>query len=140
MFATDNGVIYDVSFAEDNPIGDAETFQFSVVSTNHNRPPFDPYVKQVIFSILEEFFNKNASVILYVCDTSDKRQVLRSRHFQRWFEGYERKEEYVTLSGCIMDEEVENYASIIVQKTNPKLEDIIKDFNKIIEMFSGTKP
>lgn len=104
LFATDNDIIYDVSFAEDNPIGDVDTFQFSVMSTNHDRPPFDPYVKQTILSILEEFFNRNASVILYVCDTSDSRQILRSRHFQRWFEGYEKKDEYVTLSGCIMDE------------------------------------
>ena len=39
----------------------------------------------------------------------------------------------------LRDEEVDNYIAIIVQKSNPKLNDILRDFDEFIGFF-GTKP
>ena len=39
----------------------------------------------------------------------------------------------------LRDEEVDNYIAIIVQKSNPKLDDILRDFDEFIGFF-GTKP
>lgn len=48
-------------------------------------------------AILVEFFRVNASVVLYVCDTSDGRQRKRSLLFQRWFQEYDCADQFTVL-------------------------------------------
>ena len=43
------------------------------------------------------------------------------------------------LQTAMQAEEVDNYIAIIVQKSNPKLDDILRDFDEFIGFF-GTKP
>ena len=139
-FETEKGIVYEIGFALDNPVGECETYQFYINSLNTQRPPFDPNVRNVVIHILEDFFDKNESVILYVCDTSDERQQVRSMLFERWFRESKRSNEFVILSGCLRDEGIDNYASIIVKATNSKLNTIISDFTETIKLLNEGKP
>lgn len=85
-------------------------------------------------------FGEDASVVLYVCDTSDGRQRKRSLLFQRWFQEYDHAEQFTVLFGCIRDEDTDNYVGIIVERTNPKYQSVIDDFNETLEMFHANKP
>lgn len=47
--------------------------------------------------------------------------------------------QYTVISGCIRDENVDNYVGIIVENTNPKYEAVIADFNETLEMLQAHK-
>ena len=140
LFETDNDVLYKIEFEEDTAIGNCDTYQFYINNVRHVRAERDTKVKQTVMAILIEFFRANASVVLYVCDTSDGRQRKRSLLFQRWFQEYDHTEQFTVLFGCIRDEDTDNYVGIIVERTNPKYQSVIDDFNETLEMFHANKP
>ena len=125
---------------EDNPLGGCDTYQFYINSVNNTRPQHDVKVKNTVVKVLAAFFEENKSVILYVCDTSDNRQLIRSNLFERWFNDFPEKKNFIILSGCLRDENVENYASIIVKVDNPKLKDIVNDFTETLQILGSNKP
>ena len=140
LFETDQQALYKIEFEEDSPIGNCDTYQFYINNVHHVRAERDVKVKQTVMAILIEFFRVNASVVLYVCDTSDGRQRKRSMLFQRWFQEYDHAEQFTVLFGCIRDENTDNYVGIIVERNNPKYPSVIADFNETLEMFHAQKP
>ena len=139
LFETDHKVLYKIELEEDAPIGGCDTYQFYINNVHHVRAERDTKVKQAVMAILVEFFRVNASVVLYVCDTSDGRQRKRSLLFQRWFQEYDRADQFTILYGCIRDENTDNYVGIIVERTNPQYQCVIDDFSETLEMFQANK-
>ena len=100
----------------------------------------DVKVRDTIIAIIDEFFDKNNTTLLYICETGDRKQALRNRLFERWFSTYERKTQYTFVASSLMDDEgVENYAAIIVRNDNPELSAIVSEFTSTIALLS-TKP
>jgi len=54
----------------------------------------DPKFKQTLITIVEEFFEQNNDVMLYITETGDKKKAFRDRLFVRWFNTYEHKDRY----------------------------------------------
>ena len=81
----------------------------------------------------------DANILLYQCETGDNRQTMRARLFTRWFNEYDKRERFCVKVSVLRDEDVDNYIALIVQKSNPKLESILQDFEDFIGFF-GAKP
>ena len=64
---------------------------------------------------------------------------MRVRLFTRWFNEFDKRDRFCVKVSILRDEEVDNYIAIIVQKSNPKLNDILRDFDEFIGFFD-TKP
>ena len=96
-------------------------------------------IKETIQCIIEEFFLTNPDILLYQCETGDSRQAMRARLFTRWFNEFDKRDRFYVKVSILRDEEVDNYIAIIVQKSNPKLNDILRDFDEFIGFFQ-TKP
>lgn len=72
--------------------------------------------------------------MLYICDTGDGRQEMRSRLFRHWLVDCSLYDNMATLSGSVTDEEgVKNFATIIVRNDHPKLDEILKEFKEAIQ-------
>lgn len=84
IFYTHQGIVYEVSFDEDRPIGGCDTYQVTIRKVNQAEGSYYSLVRDTILSIIEEFFDSNQSVLLYICDTSDGRQQARNMLFLRW--------------------------------------------------------
>lgn len=96
----------------------------------------DRKVRDTIVAVIDEFFNCNNATLLYICETSDNKQSMRSRLFEYWFSTYNRKSQF-TLSSSIADREgVINYATIILRNDNPDLSEIITEFSESIQALS----
>jgi len=131
IFLTDNGIHYRVSFdKEDIVLGGCDTYQLILQNVEHLRPSYDPKVALTIMAIIEEFFRSNMEVLLYICDTSDGRESGRNRLFLRWFDKHAEPERYTihTANAKVEDETV--YAAIIIENRNPRLKEIIADFDQ----------
>ncbi len=136
-FTTDYGVIYSVGFMADDSIISQNAYQFIITNANNRPSPKDEKVKEAIIVMIDEFFNTDKNVLLYICETGDGKQAMRNRLFQYWFSQYEKKEEYTFLSSSVIDEEgVVNYATIIVKNSNPYLADAVREFTETIQMFN----
>ena len=85
FFTTQYGLHYEIRFFEEQPIGGCETWQFSFAKAEDSSTPEDPYVRFTLFAVIDEFFTENENVMLYICDTSDRREAARNRLFIRWF-------------------------------------------------------
>lgn len=135
-FTTDYGVSYKVGFEKEESIWQEGAYQFFITRTNNRNSPLDNKLKETVFAVIEEFFRVYSGVMLYICDTGDDMQAARNRLFERWFNEGESKVLYYFQQIRIVAEDVENYAAIVVQRSNPNLQDIIKDFKEFVNVLS----
>lgn len=129
-FVTSKGLHYEVRFFEDNPIGGCETYQFSFARREEGTAGEDPYVRFTLFAIIDEFFLTNSDVLLYICDTSDRREAARNRLFIRWFKQSAQPHRFTIKAANATVDGQGIYAAIIVENSNPKLQSITDDFDK----------
>lgn len=139
-FQTDLGINYAISFEEDQPIGDCETYQFIINKLEHQRSPHDAKVRETILTIVDEFFASYMNVMLYLCDDSDGREANRNRLFLRWFESHAQPNRFSIRTANTTIEGRGFYAAIIVENRNPKLHNIIRDFEYAAETLTANKP
>lgn len=138
-FQTDFGVLYRISFRIEQTIWDDGAYEFSIINQNQKASPNDKKLRDTICIIIEEFFNSNPDILIYQCETGDNRQAMRDRLFIRWFKESEHSDRYYIKVSTVTAEKVKNFTAIIVQKDNPQLETIIKDFDEFIG-FLQNKP
>lgn len=86
--------------------------------------------------IIENFFNMNEAALLYICESGDGKQYMRSRLFEYWFSSYQMKDKFILIPVSIEDMEgIENLAALIIRKDNPNIIDIVADFSNTVAMF-----
>lgn len=133
-FTTDAGVMYFVSFMEDDILQNVNSYEIIISNPTNKKSPQDPKLRDTILSIVYEFFESSQSALLYICDTGDSKQVLRHRLFSYWFNSATRKKDYAFMSAEITDAEgAQNYAAIIARLDNPDLEIIVNEFYLVVK-------
>lgn len=86
--------------------------------------------------IIENFFNMNEAALLYICESGDGKQYMRSRLFEYWFSSYQMKDKFILMPVSIEDMEgIDNFAALIIRKDNPNIIDIVADFSNTVAMF-----
>ena len=96
----------------------------------------DEKLKATIFRIIEAFFAANPDILLYICETGDGRQSFRSRLFVRWFKNYAGRDAYVMQTAEVQEGKTRNFAALIVQKSNPRLKEILAEFDETISILT----
>lgn len=131
LFTTEHKVRYRIDFLPDDMVQSNESFQFIIQNLNNAPSPRDSAIKDTIIAIIEEFFDKNSSTLLYICETTDGMQSMRNRLFGYWLEQYKEKERFTVLSVAVKDMEgVMNYISIIIRNDNPYKEMVLQEFHE----------
>ena len=115
-------------------------YWFNLSNRSHKASPGDRKIRTTIIFIIEEFFRQNPDILLYMCDSADEQQAMRSRLFLRWFNAYGQQADYYSRTEMILDEDEENYIALIVKRSHPRLQDIIAFFDEQVMMFRANKP
>ena len=139
-FETEHGILYAVSFEQENMLEGIPAYWFGLANRTHKPSPNDVKIRATITCIIEEFFRANPDILLYLCDTADEQQAMRSRLFMHWFNGYAKQADFYFRSEMVTDEGTENYVALIVKRTHPQLQTIIDTFECIIAQFKSNKP
>ena len=137
-FETESGGLFQITFDLEQSIWLDGAYELGIQNIKHVASPRDIRLKQTIIAIIEEFFRQNPGILLYICETGDGKQAQRSRLFLHWFREYQGL--YVIKSIRIKSEGVDNFASIIVQQSNPALQQIILDFEQMVSDLTFLKP
>lgn len=92
------------------------SLQNAIVGTLH----FDAKVAKTICQILFKFFENNKNIIIFICDSTDKRERQRNITFNKWFHHFD-TEHLFEKTDKVLEYDSENryYLSIIYRKDNP---------------------
>ena len=131
-FVTKQGIEYTVGFVADTSFLEEGVYQFFLINTMDKRGNEDKNVYETIRAIIEEFFAQKEPVMLYICDTTDKRQASRDRLFKIWFHTYILNEAYTMYNEQMTLDNVLYFSSIILRKDHPRHNHVIATFHDYI--------
>ena len=94
-------------------------------------------LRETILLLIEAFFAANPDILLYICETGDGRQAFRSRLFVRWFNTYSNRDAYIMQTAEVQEGKTKNFAALIVQKSNPRLKEILAEFDETIRILTN---
>lgn len=134
---TSRGQIFDIGFMDDYSIWPTGAYQFTISNQSHQPSPLDQRLRETILLIIEAFFTANPNILLYICETGDDRQAFRSRLFIRWFNTYSNRDAYVMQTAEVQEGKTKNFAALIVQKSNPRLTEILSEFDETISILTN---
>ena len=141
-FVTDQRINYVVGFYKDTIFMEEGAYYFFIDNSDHEHGSYDPKILDVVTAILEEFFSQEPTVMLYICDPTDKRQAARDRLYHLWFYDYARSHEMTLFSDSVDFKEVKYYAGILLRHDHP-LHDMIlsyyQDFLKHVPILYSTR-
>ena len=134
---TSRGQIFDIGFMDDYSIWPTGAYQFTISNQSHQPSPLDQKLRETILLIIEAFFTANPDILLYICETGDGRQAFRSRLFIRWFNTYSNRDAYGMQTAEVQEGKTKNFAALIVQKSNPRLTEILAEFDETISILTN---
>ena len=137
LIETNRGNIFVVGFMDDYSIWPTGAYQFTINNQDHLPSPNDQKLRETILLLIEAFFVANPNILLYICETGDGKQALRSRLFIRWFNTYARRDDYIMQTAEVQEGDIKNFATLIVQKSNPRLQEIIAEFKETINILTN---
>ena len=146
IFETDSKITYEIQFKPTPYLFDKKyefanlTFEFviSVVyNSTHGRPPLDVQTSRTIANIFENFYLKTNNIVtIYICDSSDNRQMVRHRKFNIWFEEFH-EDLFLKIDTIFKDKEgIRIPSSLIIKKDNPFRTQIFDEFAKISDSYN----
>ena len=108
-----------------------------VANATGKRTPPDPCIAATIAGIFKVFLARNERVVIYICDSSDRRQVARARKFDGWYEYY-KGVDFIKIDRNILDPSGDIYlTSLVMRYDNPNKVRIFEAYDHLI---SGEKP
>ena len=137
LVETNHGLLFRIGFMDDQSIWPSGAYQFTINNESNKPSPNDQQLKATVFRIIEAFFAANPDILLYICETGDGRQALRSRLFVHWFRTYAGKDSFVIKTAEVQEDDTRNFAALIVQKSNPRLQEIIAEFDETIDVLTN---
>ena len=139
-FETDYGLIYEVRFKNSGyifagyPEIEPNVFELIirlVFNKTGYRTPLDTRIAATIAGIFKAFLTRNERIVIYICDSSDLRQVARARKFDSWYDYY-RGIDFIKINRNILDPSGEVYlTALIIRHDNPNKVRIFEAFDRL---------
>jgi hypothetical protein len=112
-----------------------DVFEFVIDLVNKpigRLPLADPLIEPTIARIFQDFFARRGVVVVYICDSSDNRQAVRHRMFNRWFHRY-RHLGFVKLDAEFLDPLGIIYTSLIMHRSYRHRAEVIEAFFEVTD-------
>jgi hypothetical protein len=144
LFETINEVVFEIKFKPSDYVFEYSeninnsAFELGIVILEGGRKVgMDNKIPTTIAEIIFDFFSKKSEdVIIYICDSSDSRQLARKRKFDSWADYFKGKDYFKVDAEIIDAEKNKIYSSLILKSDNPNFRDIIKYFGSLSSTYS----
>lgn len=145
-FQTTNGALYNVVFKSSPYVFGTDAvfapylYELIIALIGEDLPPkgMDKLIPLTIHSIFKDFYKRynDNNVCLYICESSDGKQLAKARKFDNWFNLLENAG-FIKLGDEIVDSEGIRYpVSLILKIKNQYREQIIDAFANLITTYS----
>ncbi|MBP6431546.1 MAG: hypothetical protein KA319_07260 [Ferruginibacter sp.] len=106
------------------------SFNLDVESGSSKEQPLDERIGVTVSKIIKQYLNNNESAVLYICDSSDYKEHIRKRKFDKWFKKSDdgtiiKIDRKIAISNNIL------LNSLLIHKDNPLKNSIIEAFIEI---------
>jgi Family of unknown function (DUF6169) len=145
LFETDYSVAYEIKFKPFEYLFENEgfkhtTFEFVIEQFSKSKEveaPLDERISKTIATIFYDFLdNQTEKVAIYVCDSSDGRQMARHRKFSGWFSYFDRGN-YIKVDFILQEINERVPVSLILHRKNPYKGAIIEEFERITDGYGS---
>lgn len=145
-FTTKHDVEYRLAFSEFNTIftgtkGEGiinSVYNMLIDNVTEKKSPEDPNIKETVTEIVKNFFENKENCIIYTCDDSDQKEILRFRKFNSWFNLSDFKDQLIKHKDEFIGSGKVHYTSFIYHKENTQSYIIDESYKEI--QYSLTKP
>lgn len=144
LFETINEVVFEIKFKPSDYIfGYSESiknnaFELGIIILEEGRKVGkDDRIPTTIAEIVFDFFSKKSEdIIIYICDSSDSRQLARKRKFDSWADFFKGTDYFKVDAEIIDNEKNKIYSSLILKSDNQNFREIIKYFGSLSSKYS----
>lgn len=148
-FITVSGLVYEVRFKPTGYIfGEADfssyVFEFSLLLVHKPEGPVkiasDMRIPNTVVLIFLNFFGRQSkNICLYICDSSDFKQNVRKRKFDRWFADYNNGN-FTKLDETLLDKDGTEFpVSLIMRLDNPYRKEVADAFFELAASINNEK-
>lgn len=138
QFTTKNNITYNVVFFKDytlNAISDdyefKNVYQIVIEKITDKLEPLDIRVSLTIDLIVATFFSKVENAIIYVCSSSDNKEISRVNTFNRWYDKSKNKSKIVKIDRVLKVESTILYTSLLYHNKNQEKNLLLDAFDKL---------
>lgn len=114
------------------------TCNINVISGETSQSGIDPRIADTVFEIITDFLDEKRKAFVYICDSSDSRELARKPKFDLWFAKYSRdlfaKGEYEMI---FKEEKI--YSSMIVPLENKIWPNYLVTYHQLTRRIEGSK-
>ena len=133
-FVTDQGLTYRVGFYADKYFMPKDAYHFYIANNEEEHGSHDPKILEVVIAVIEEFFEQESSVMLYVCDPIDQRGAVRNRLYKMWFLEYAMNHMMTLYSESVSFDGNQYFTGILLRKDNPYHDLILADYQEFLRV------
>lgn len=145
VFTTDAGITYQVGFVDASyhfegvQLAGSQVFELSFYPIGSTgRLPQDIRVGLTIIYLLQIFFLDHENVLLYVCESLDRKHHARKRKFDTWFNQFGTADfEKFDYSFVVEDDSI--LVSAILSKQNSQRDELVRAFETAYSFYDGLK-
>lgn len=134
-FVTDQGVHYEAGFYQDTVFMREGAYHFFIDNSENEHGSHDPKIIDTVIAILEEFFDQEPSVMLYICDPTDNRQAARNRLYNMWYHAYAMEHNLTMFSDSVIMDGITYYAGILMRHDHPHHDEILEAYQQFLKFF-----
>jgi hypothetical protein len=147
FFTTDLNVTYRIVFDDLDQIfnqyptlqGRVFSYSFYPLTDFTGKVKADLRIKQTIAYSISNFFTKNDNLIVFVCDSSDRREMCRKKLFDRWFGEFNAEDVLEKYAGSVQSEDYRITNAIIMKADLTDKDFVIKTFEMLNDEFTRAK-
>ncbi len=144
-FITSGKAEYAVFFQQSNEIfsdtkiDGADIYSVSVIKTLTGDGLRDPEVFHTVNQIVEHFFLIKNRILLYTCDFTDDRHLLRDRLFNSWYAKSHLNKRLIKLDAALSGEITIKTSLIFDSSNDLGVDNITESFNEVYEILESSK-
>lgn len=148
VFETNMGILYGVKFKPSeyiipNKVYSNTIFEMTIevleIPIGKKLYP-DKIIPSTIATIIKDFFHKiHQPILMYICDSSDNKQLVRHRKFNQWFEEFANSKLAKTEFIFIDNFQKRFPISLFLEITHPFREEILRLFFDEANNFQNNK-
>lgn len=90
----------------------------------------DERISRTVIKIIKDFLESIENAVIYVCDSSDGKELLRKRKFDQWFKKYD-DGSVIKIAGHVSLPGIDIYNAILIHKDNPRKNIFIEAFSSL---------
>ncbi len=141
VFETGSGSSYEITFKPSGYLFDEQdafrddVYEFSINLISHKSarlPLTDPLIAPTVVGVFQDFHDKHGLVVIYICDSSDNRQLVRYRKFGIWFHRY-RHLGFIKMDVEIDDPRGTIYTSLLMHRQYRYRDEAVLAFLRITD-------